>query len=165
MSHLNILNISREIDNLNRNINNFKKQIDRVAEQGEQNNNNISDLEDIKINKLDVINYMGKIRDDFKFLETKLDNVDSCVKKLVSRNLDYVNKNKENFYKLLKSCSISDKQINIILYVLDCSNAQDFLAISEEELKVYNFIQTEINSLSRKCKTELENTIYDDLGI
>ena len=100
-----------------------------------------------------------------KFLETKLNNVDSCVKNLINRNLDYVENNKEKLKNFLKEIKIDNKKINIILYVLDCSNVQDFLAVSEEELREFGFSQSEIITISRRCKDELENTVYSDVGM
>ena len=166
MSHLNILNISREIDNINRNVQLFHKQITDLESTNSRNNEIINDLDEIKMNKLDVITSLEKIREDFKFLESKINNVDLCVKKLVNRNIDYVGKNRETFKEfLVTTCSLNDKKVNVILYVLDCSNVQDFLSINDEELKEYGFSQTEINHLNRKCKEELEKNVYSDLGL
>ncbi len=164
MSHLNILNMSREINNINKNIAHFQKQISEIEENNTRNNNSIDDLDEIKMNKLEVISSLEKIKDDFKFLETKINNVDTCVKKLVSRNLDYVGKNNEKFKQFLVNCRITEKKINVILYVLDCSNVQDFLSISEDELSEFGFTQTDINLLSKKCKEELERNVYSDIG-
>lgn len=165
MSHLNILNISREIENINKNISMFRKQISNIEETNSRNSEIINDLEEIKINKLDVICSLEKIKDDFKFLESKLNSVDSCVKKLVDRNLDYVGKNKETFKTFLKNLKIDDKKINVILFVLDCSNVQDFLAVSHEELHEFGFNQSDISLISRKCKEDLENSVYSDVGL
>lgn len=165
MSHLNILNMSREIDNINKNINSFRKQITDIQENNYKNTESINDIDEIKINKLEVISSLEKIRDDFKFLESKIQSVDSCVQKLVTRNIDYVNKNKHKFKTFLQRASISDKKINVILYVLDCSNVQDFLSINEDELREFGFSQTEINNLNRKCKEEIEANIYSNVGI
>lgn len=165
MSHLNILNISREIENINKNISVFHKQITDIEEQNTRNTEIINDLEEIKINKLDVICSLEKIKDDFKFLESKLNSVDSCVKKLVNRNLDYVGKNKETFKSFLHELKVEDKKINLILYVLDCSNVQDFLSVSEEELHEFGFSHSDISLISRKCKEELENSVYSDVGL
>ena len=165
MSHLNILNISREIENINKNISMFHKQISDIEETNSRNSEIINDLEEIKINKLDVICSLEKIKDDFKFLESKLNSVDTCVKKLVDRNLDYVGKNKETFKTFLKNLKIEDKKINVILFVLDCSNVQDFLAVSHEELHEFGFTQSDISLISRKCKEDLENSVYSDVGM
>ena len=101
MSHLNILNISREIDNINRNVQLFHKQITDLESTNSRNHEIINDLDEIKMNKLDVITSLEKIREDFKFLESKINNVDLCVKKLVNRNIDYVGKNRETFKEFL----------------------------------------------------------------
>jgi hypothetical protein len=165
MSHLNILNISREIDNINKNITGFHKQITEMEDKNNRNGEIINDLDDIKMNKLDVISSLEKIRDDFKFLESKINSVDTFVKKLVNRNIDYVSKNRETFKNFLKLCQLTDKKINVILYVLDCSNVQDFLSVSDEELKEYGFTHAEVNLLNRKCKEELEKNVYSDVGL
>lgn len=165
MSHLNILKISREIDNINKNIKCFHKQISEMEEKNNRNGEIINDLDEIKMNKLDVICSLEKIKDDFKFLESKLNSVDTFVQKLVNRNIDYVGKNRETFKNFLKTCQITDKKINLILYVLDCANIKDFLAISDEELKEYGFTHTEINLVTKKCKEELEKDVYSDVGL
>lgn len=163
MSHLNILNISREIENINKNISVFHKQISDIEDKNNRHTEIISDIEEIKINKLDVICSLEKIKDDFKFLESKLNSVDNCVKKLVNRNLDYVGKNKETFYTFLKELKVEDKKINVILYILDCSNVQDFLVVSPEELNEFGFGQSEISFISRKCREELETIVNSDI--
>ena len=165
MSHLNILNMSREINNINENISLFHKQITEIEEKNDRNDEIINDLDEIKMNKLDVICSLEKIRDDFKFLESKIQSVDTCVKKLVNRNMDYVSKNKETFKNFLLELLISEKKINIILYVLDCSNVQDFLSVSEEELREFGINQSEISLINRKCKEEFESNVYSDVGM
>jgi len=165
MSHLNILNISREIENINKNILSFQKQITRIESEENRNSDNIQDLDEMKMNKIEVISSLEKIRDDFKFLESKIENVDLCVKNLVNRNIDYVGKNKEKFKNFLEKILLNEKKINIILYVLDCSNVQDLLSINEEEFVEFNFSQSEIELLYRKSKDELESNIYSDVGM
>ena len=165
MSHLNILNMSREIENINKNIASFHKQISDIEEKNTRNTDIINDLDEIKINKLDVICSLEKIKEDFKFLESKINSVDSNIKILINRNLDYVGNNKDKFKKFLKTNKIDDKKINVILYVLDCSNCQDFLTVSDEELREFGFSQCDISIITRKCKQELENSAYSDLGI
>ena len=161
MSHLNILTISKEIDNINKNIHHFSTQIQKLDTDTQTINSNVQDVNEIKMDKIDAVNSLHQIREDFKFLETKLNSVDKCVKKLLDRNMDFVNKNTEIFFKFLKNnVGLSDQKINIILAVFDCKTPQDYLLLNERELIDFGFTQSELSLLSRSCKDCLENNIY-----
>jgi len=166
MSHLNILTISKEIENLNKNIFKFKNQIDDLEFEKQTVNDNINDINEIKMNKLDAIDCLNEIRNDFKYLENKLNSVDNCVKKLVSRNIDFVKKNTEVLNNFLKNTvGLDDKQINVLLYVFDCSSLQDCLLLNDKELISFGFNQSQLGILNRMCKDALENNTYNMDGL
>ena len=161
MSHLNILTISKEIENLNKNVKKFKNQIEILESDKNILNSNINDINEIKMNKLDAIDCLQELRDDFKHLENKLNSVDKCVKKLVTRNIDFVKKNTEHLYNFLKTkVKLDEKQINVLLFVFDCSSLQDCLLLNDRELIDFGFNQSEIALLKRICKEALENNTY-----
>lgn len=163
MSNRNILNMSREIDNISKNIHNFRQDINIINSSSETNSDKIKDLDEIKMNRIDAIAELDKIKNDFKFMQDKLDLVNKCVKNLLSqeRNVDYVNKNTATFKKfLIDVCEISLKKTNVLLYVFECLSSQDFFLINEEELIEYGFTNDELNKINMKCKHELESNIY-----
>ena len=160
MSKMNPLAMSREIDNINKNISFFDSQIKNLENNQDRINESVEDLNEIKMNKLEIIETLEQIREEFKFLQTKVTTIDNSFRSLVSRNIDYVNKNKELFHNFLKNIvTLSEKKINILLHVFDCSTYQDYLLIDEKELKEMGFNSSEIYSLNRKCKEQLENYI------
>jgi prefoldin subunit 5 len=164
MSHLNILTISKEIQNINKNISQFKSQLHNIESNTNNIHSNIKDINEIKMNKIDSIDSLEQIRSDFKFLEKKLVSVDSCVKKLLSRNIDFVNKNTEVLHKFLKeNVNLDDKQINVIIYVFECVSLQDCLMLNDRELLDFGFNQINILNLNRQCKEALENNSYPEL--
>jgi prefoldin subunit 5 len=166
MSHLNILTISKEIDNLNKNILQFRGQIDHLESENNTLNNNIKDINEIKMNKLDTIDCIEEIKSDFKYLEKKLSSVNNCVKKLVSRNIDFVKKNTEMLNNFLKEqVVLNDKQINVLLFVFDCSSLQDCLLLNDKELLDFGFSHSDTGLLKRKCKEALENNTYNMDGL
>ena len=77
MSHLNILT-SKEIENINKNIAKFQSQINTYETENSKLNKNFSDINEIKINKIDVVHSLDEIKSDFKFLENKIHSVWLC---------------------------------------------------------------------------------------
>lgn len=159
MSHLNILKISREIDNINKNILNVQTEVSSIQTDNETINRNIKDLNEIKSNKVDILLALEQIKEDFKFLETKVNLVDKNIKHIVNRNIDYVNKNNEKFSEFLKTeVKLDQKKINIILYIFDCYTVQQVVLIDDRELLNFGFNQQEINLLMNKCRENLEQS-------
>tara|TARA_B100001093_G_C26345659_1_gene808010 strand:- start:85 stop:558 length:474 start_codon:yes stop_codon:yes gene_type:complete len=155
--------MSREIDNISRNIEHFQNDITLINSSNETNSEKIRDLDEIKMNRIDAISELDKIRNDFKFMQDKLDLVNKCVKNLLSkeRNVDYVNKNTATFKAFLMDvCGLNLKKTNVLLYVFECLSAQDFFLINEDELIDYGFTNEELNNINRECKNELESNIY-----
>jgi hypothetical protein len=163
MSHLNILTISKEIENINKNVSKFQNQISDIEEDNSKLNSNFNDINEIKINKIDVIDSLDQIRNDFKFLENKLNSINGCVKKLLSRNLDFVNKNTQTLHNFLtKRLEFNEKKINVLLFVFDCTSLQDCLLLNERELVDFGFNPGDISTLKRLCKETLENNTFQE---
>ena len=163
MSHLNILTISKEIENINKNISKFQSQINTMETENSKLNSNFNDINEIKINKIDVVNSLDEIKSDFQFLENKIRSIDVCVKKLLSRNVDFVNKNTQTLFNFLKKkLEFNEKKINVLLYVFDCTTLQDCLLLNDRELIDFGFSQIEISLLKRLCKETLENNTFHE---
>jgi hypothetical protein len=163
MSHLNILTISKEIENINRNVSKFQSQINTIETENSKLNNNFNDINEIKINKIDVVHSLDEIKSDFKFLENKINSIDGCVKKLLSRNVDFVNKNTQTLFNFLKKkIEFNEKKINVLLYVFDCTTLQDCLLLNDRELIDFGFSQSEVSLLKRLCKETLENNTFQE---
>ena len=160
MSHLNILKISKEIEHINKNIESLKHNIQDVNIMNDQLTNTLQDLNEIKSNKTDTMIILEQLRDDFKFLETKLTQVDRNVKQIASRDLDYVNKNTNYFNHFLTTqANLDSKKINILLHVFECHTPQQFFLINEQELIEFGFTYKEISTINKKCKEELEISV------
>jgi hypothetical protein len=153
MAHLNILQISREIENINKNLN---SQTDITVRMS----NNLNDLNQIKSNKTDIDISLEEIRQHFKYLENKVNLIHNNVNIITKRNMDYINTNSELFIHFLKSeLKLDKKQINIIVYVLECSTPQDFLLLDNKDLIEFGFTDYDISKIKKKCKEDIESTV------
>lgn len=156
MSNRNILNMSREIENINKNIDKFKKDISNISSI----DNKLLDLNEIKMNKLEAISCLEQIRNDFSSLEKKVEKIDNSFKTLlVNKNTEYIN-NSYLEHLLINKAEISIKKAHILIYAFECNCAQDFFLLNEEELIEFGFTQEELNRINKECRYELESNIY-----
>jgi hypothetical protein len=160
MAHLNILQISREIENINKNINVFQENLNNQTNTTVRMSNNLNDLNQIKSNKIDIDISLEEIRQHFKYLENKVNLIHNNVSIITKRNMDYINTNSELFISFLKSeLKLDKKQINIIIYVLECSSPQDFLLIDNKDLIEFGFTEYDISKIKKKCKEDIESSV------
>ena len=151
MSHLNILNISRELTKLNDNIKNISNENNHIS-------NSINDLNEIKANKLDIELIIDQFKSELNLIDRKLLSINNEVTKLLDRDMDYVNKNTKEFYNfLIKNINLQQKKINIIIYVLECNNPQDFLLLNYDDLKHFQFSHDEFKNIQNKCRLYIED--------
>ena len=62
----------------------------------------LTDLNEIKMNKLEAVSILEKIKDDFTYLEKKVDLIDNSFKNLISnRNIDFVIANGESAVEVI----------------------------------------------------------------
>ena len=157
MSHMNILNISREIDRIKNNIIDVNTNVETFNSSF---SNNLRDLNDIKANKTEIVASIDEIREDFKFMESKLNLIDNNVKNLMNRDLDYVNKNNKEFTTFLRNkLDFDTKKINIIIYVLECQSIHEAILLDNSDLLELGFTNDEVIRLKNKCKDEIESLI------
>lgn len=157
MSHMNILNISREIDRIKNNIIDVNTNVETINSSF---SNNLRDLNDIKANKTEIVASIDEIREDFKFMESKLNLIDKNVKNLMNRDLDYVNKNNKEFTTFLRNkLDFDTKKINIIIYVLECQSIHEAIFLDNSDLLELGFTNDEVIRLKNKCKDEIESLI------
>jgi|TARA_B110000285_G_C14833527_1_gene471996 hypothetical protein len=160
MAHLNILQISREIENINKNINVFQENLNNNNNTTVRMSTNINDLNQIKSNKIDIDISLEEIRQHFKYLENKVNLIHNNVNIITKRNMDYINAHNMLFVDFLKSeLKLNKKQINIIIYVLECSTPQDFLLINSKDLIEFGFTEYDISKIKQKCKEDIESTV------
>lgn len=157
MAHLNILNISRELSKLSEN----------VRKLNEHNNNlgvSVEDLNKIKANKKDICLVIDTLKDSIKQMNNKINSINKEVQVLSSRDIDYVNKNTKDFSKfLIEQLNLSQKKVNIIIFVLECHNQKDFMLIDYDDLSHFNISETEFNRIQTRCREYLEN--IDNFGV
>lgn len=171
MSHLNILTISREIESIKRNINLQQGSINAQRESISTNQASINhskniqkelsgcihDLNDIKANKIDISIALDEVKNDFKFLEHKLKMINSNVKHILSRDIDYVNKNNKELSTFLREkLTFDQKKINIILYVLDCYSIEGMLLIDDTDFYEFGFSEREVSTIKKACHDEID---------
>jgi hypothetical protein len=158
MANRNILNMSREIENINKNIAKFERDIRNLNDVDIK----LTDLNEIKMNKLEAVSILEKIKDDFTYLEKKVDLIDNSFKNLISnRNIDFVNNNINYFeHFLINQANLSKKKTQILIYAFECKCAQDFFLLNEDELIEFGFHQSELNKINEECKKDLESHIY-----
>ena len=162
MSHLNILTISREIESIKKNINNYQGVINKNSNTHKEMSECIRDLNDIKANKIDITISLDEIKNDFKFLEQKLKMINKNVSHILSRDLDYINKDNRRFVEFLRTqFNLDQKKINIILYVLDCTSPEQFILLDDTDLYEFGFSDTDISSIKKGCKEEMEKNAQE----
>ena len=160
MAPLNILQISREIENINKNFNSFQENLNNQNDATVRISNNLNDLNQIKSNKTDIDLSLEEIRQHFKYLENKINLIHTNVNIITKRNMDYINTNSELFINFLKSdLKLDKKQINIIVYVLECSTPQDLLLLDNKDLIEFGFTDHDISKIKKKCKEDIESTV------
>lgn len=162
MSHLNILTISREIESIKKNINNYQGVINENSNTHKEMSECIRDLNDIKANKIDITISLDEIKNDFKFLEQKLKMINKNVSHILSRDLDYINKDNRRFVEFLRTqFNLDQKKINIILYVLDCTSPEQFILLDDTDLYEFGFSEADISSIKKGCKEEMEKNAQE----
>lgn len=151
MAHLNILNISRELSRLSENVR-------TISSDSNTMNISINDLNEIKINKIDIIRIIDDIKTDIQKMDHKINDINKEVNVLVNRDMDIVNKNTKGFsFFLINNLNLSTKKINIIIFVLECNNQQDFLMLNFNDVSHFDFTEEEFNLIHNKCREYLEN--------
>ena len=95
MAHLNILQISREIENIHKNINIFQENLNNQNEASIRMSNSLNDLNQIKSNKTDIDLSLDEIRQNFKYLENKITVIHNNVNIITKRDMDYINSNNQ----------------------------------------------------------------------
>ena len=151
MSHLNILNISRELTKINSNIKNISSGNNYITDS-------LQDLNEIKANKVDIEIILDQFKDELTIIDKKLLSINNEVSKLLDRDMDYVNKNTKEFSNFLRTnLNLQQKKINIIVYVLECNNPQDFLLLNYNDLKHFEFAHDEFKKIQSKCRQYIED--------
>lgn len=157
MAHLNILNISRELSKLSEN----------VRTLNEHNNTlgvNVEDLNEIKANKKDICLVIDTLKDSIEKMNNKINSINKEVQVLSNRDIDYVNKNTKDFSKfLIEKLNLSQKKVNIIIFVLECHNQKDFMLIDYDDLSHFEISEAEFYKIQTKCREYLEN--IDNFGV
>ena len=151
MAHLNILNISRELCKLSENIKTLNEHNNTLGV-------NVEDLNQIKANKKDICLVIDTLKDSIKQMNNKINSIKKEVQVLSHRDIDYVNKNTKDFSKfLIEQLNLSQKKVNIIIYVLECHNQKDFMLIDYDDLSHFDFTEIEFHNIQTKCREYLEN--------
>lgn len=164
MSHLNQLQMSREIKNLKLLVSNLKKEMDDIKLTNINIYNEISAIrnditnnnKDIKLNYVhqdELVGFLDEIKHDVLELNKKFDNITNLTDKSVSISTD----DKYEIYNFLKDNNIDRKYINIILS-LNILSLEEILLLNKNDLVtlgIPNYIVDDIFSI---IKTYIEQT-------
>lgn len=164
MSHLNQLQMSREIKNLKLLVSNLKKEMDDIKLTNINIYNEISAIrnditnnnKDIKLNYVhqdELVGFLDEIKHDVLELNKKFDNITNLTDKSVSISTD----DKYEIYNFLKDNNIDRKYINIVLS-LNILSLEEILLLNKNDLVtlgIPNYIVDDIFSI---IKTYIEQT-------
>ena len=161
MSHLNQLQMSREIKNLKLIVSRLNQEMDEIKNT---NINIYSELNSIKtdiknnhtnidmnyIHQDELVGFLDDIKHDILELNKKIDNVSSLTNKTILISSD----DKLEIYNFLKNNNIDRKYINIIL-AMDVNSIEEIILINKEDL--YSEFQMAVEDILIFAKYLLSN--------
>lgn len=159
MSHMNILKMSEEIKNINKRIDTINDNINNISTVVNKNNNIITDLDQIKMNKLECISELEEIKNEFQTMNNKVYEVNDTVISLLNRDINYIETNTKGLNSFLKKHHFHKDKINILIYLCKCNGVQDILLLKNEELATFGFSNSEITKLYKISKDHLEELV------
>jgi len=165
MSHLNQLQMSREIKNLKLLVSGLKKEMDEIKST---NINIYSQLNTIKtdiknnhtnidmnyIHQDELVGFLDDIKHDILELNKKIDTVSSLTNKTIVLSSD----DKYQIYNFLKNNNIDRKYINIIL-AMDINSLEEIILLNKEDLYMLGIPKYIVNDIFEICKTFIEQTL------
>lgn len=164
MSHLNQLQMSREIKNLKLLVSNLQKEMDEIKETNINIYNELNSIKnditnntsEIKLNYVhqdELVGFLDDIRHDILELNKKFDNVSNLTLKTSAICSD----DKFEIYNFLKDNNIDSKYINIILS-LNISSLEEILLLNKNDLIVLGIPNYVVEDLFSIIKTFIEQT-------
>lgn len=168
MSHLNQLQMSREIKNLKLLVSNLKKEMDDIKQTNINIYNELNSIknditnntQDIKLNYVhqdELVGFLDDIKHDILELNKKFDNVSNLTLKSSALCSD----DKFEIYNFLKDNNIDSKYINIIL-ALNISSLEEILLLNKNDLVIFGIPNYVVDDLFSIIKTFIEQTFHEN---
>ena len=146
---MNLLNMKKEIQNLNNIVNNLKNENKDLKEKIEVINDEIIDVKIKKPNIIEITSFVDDIREEMTLLSNKLDEIN---KKRFFKEIITIDKYNEA-YTFLKQLNIEEKTINVILF-LNNNTINDLCNLNIEEFLPFNINKNIIEYIVNKaCET------------
>ena len=130
---MNLLNMKKEIKNLNNVVNHLQNENNNLKEKLEQINEEIIDVRIKKPSILEITNFIDEVKDEMDLLTNKIDQIS---KKRFFKEVVSLEKYNEA-YNFLKNIDIDERSINVLLF-LNYNTIQDLCNINIEDLILYN---------------------------
>ena len=146
---MNLLNMKKEIQNLNSIVDNLKTENKDLKDKIEVINNEIIDVKIKKPSIIEITSFVDDIREEMTLLSNKLDEIN---KKRFLKEIISIDKYNEA-YTFLKQLNIEEKTINVILF-LNNNTINDLCNLNIEEFLPFNINKNIIEYIVNKaCET------------
>lgn len=169
MSHLNQLQMSREIKNLKLLVSNLIKEMDEIKESNvkiynELNaiktdiSNNHKEIDLNYVHQDELIGFLDEIKHDILDLNKKFDNISYLTNKTITVSTD----EKLEIHRFLKENNIENKYINIIL-ALNINSLEEIILLNKDDLSILGIPKFVIEDIFNICKTYIEQSFQSSI--
>ena len=153
---MNLLNIKKELQNLNILVNSLKNENNELKHQITEIND---DMVEFKINNpsvIEITNFVDEVKEEMTFLTNKLDEINK--KRFFKEITTFENENNSESYYFLKSINIEEKIINIILF-LNYNTVEDLCLLNIEDLIYYNINKKTLEFIIKKSCEKISDLL------
>jgi len=169
MSHLNQLQMSREIKNLKLLVSKLKQDMDDIKQSNlniytELNaikndiNNNQKEIDMNYVHQDELIGFLDDIKHDILELNKKFNTISTLTNKTISISTD----EKFEIYNFLKDNHIDIKYINIIL-ALDINSLEGIILLNQDDLIMLGIPKYIVEDICNMCKTFIEQSFQSSI--
>ena len=149
---MNLLNMKKEIENLNKVVDNLKSENQSLKYKFDQMNNDIIDVKIKKPSIIEVTNFVDEIKEEITLLTNKIEQIN---KKRFFKEIVPLEKYNEA-YNFLTDIDIDEKTINVLSF-LNYDTVQDLCNLNIEDLILYNISKTTLEFIILKACEKLTN--------
>ena len=146
MASMNLLNIKKEIINLNNLINDLKKENYNLRNEIDNINNQIIDVNIKKPNIIEITNFVDDIKEEMICLSDKVDKINK--KRFFKEIITLDNFNETHIF--LREININDKIINLLTF-LNYNTINDLCQLNIDDLLIYNVEKKTIEYIIQKA--------------
>ena len=166
MASMNLLNMKKEIKNLNNIVEHLKNEnsilntkcsnlnsdINMLNNEFSNLNDDIIDIKIKKPNNIEIINFVDEIKEEISCLSNKIEQIN---KKRFFKEIVSIDKYNEA-YNFLCSIDIEERIINVILF-LNYNTIQELCQLNIEDLILYNISKQILEYIIKKACEKINN--------